>query len=72
MTVHLFGVASSPGYAKFGLNQIVSEDAADNVQVNTFVTKHFYADDGLTSCPTASQAVKLLTETHNTLSKDCR
>ena len=69
MTVHLFGSTSSPGCAKFGLNQIVRDHGVDNDEVTAFVTRNFYVDDGLTSCKTVAQAVRLLRETQLILSK---
>ena len=61
MTVYLFGAASSPGCANFGLKRAADDgevecgtDAAD------FVKHDFYMDDGLTSVATVKQAISLI------------
>ncbi|XP_046550437.1 uncharacterized protein LOC124260222 [Haliotis rubra] len=61
MTVHLFGAASSPGCANYGLKQ-VSKDYEDQYGSDAakFVRENFYVDDGLTSVSTVEEAVQLI------------
>ncbi|XP_046584415.1 uncharacterized protein LOC124291472 [Haliotis rubra] len=61
MTVHLFGAASSPGCANYGLKQ-VSKDYEDQYgsDATKFVHENFYVDDGLTSVFTVEKAVQLI------------
>ena len=47
MNVHLFGAVASPSVA-------VGDEAA------SFLRRNFYVDDGLTSVPTAQEAVTLI------------
>ena len=61
MAVHLFGAASSPACASFGLKQI----AEDNIEqfgseAADFLRNDFYVDDGLKSMPDVESAVKLV------------
>ncbi|XP_054653604.1 uncharacterized protein LOC129193043 isoform X1 [Dunckerocampus dactyliophorus] len=62
MTVHLFGAASSPGCANFGLKHLAHRYKADYPIASTFVEKHFYVDDGLVSVQSVADAKKLITE----------
>ena len=61
MTVHLFGVASSPGCANLALNT-TTEDNEKNLGSETaeFLTKNFYVDDGLKSVKTVNEAIVLI------------
>ncbi|XP_068674521.1 uncharacterized protein [Montipora foliosa] len=61
MTVHLFGVTSSPGCANFALKKTAQDgeeefgaEAADLLQNN------FYVDNGLKSCSTVEEATMLV------------
>ncbi|XP_072175534.1 uncharacterized protein [Diadema setosum] len=70
MKVHLFGAASSPGCANFGLKRAADDgekefgkDAAD------YIRKEFYVDDGLKSVPTIEDAVSLLKSAQGICSK---
>ena len=64
MKVHLFGAASSPGCANFGLRQVASDFATDfGEDVRDFIHQEFYVDDGLKSLPTVQQAVDLISRT---------
>lgn len=63
MTVHLFGAASSPGCANFGLKHLAeqgqgqfSEDAV------RFIQRNFYVDDGLASVQSEEEAIQLVKE----------
>lgn len=62
MTVHLFGAASSPGCANFGLKHLARQHKATYPLASTFVEKNFYVDDGLVSVPSIEEAKKLITE----------
>ena len=63
MTVHLFGAASSPGCANYGLKHLAAEGhgrfSEDTIK---FIQRNFYVDDGLTSVTTETQAIKLVKE----------
>lgn len=68
MCVHLFGAASSPGCANFGLKQIACDFENEfGSDVANFVRRDFYVDDGLTSLPNVEEAVSLLTRTKDML-----
>ena len=64
MNVHLFGAASSPGCANFGLKEIANkyEEECGSAAAN-FVRNDFYVDDGLGSVPTSEEAIELITKT---------
>lgn len=62
MAVHLFGAASSPGCANFGLKHLARQHKANYPLASTFVEKNFYVDDGLVSVPSVDEAKKLITE----------
>ena len=63
MTKHIFGATSSPGCAKFGLLQIAKDFGQDMKAAKGFIERCFYVDDGLSSCETAEEAVKLIQDT---------
>ncbi|XP_071100525.1 uncharacterized protein [Haliotis cracherodii] len=68
MTVHVFGNSPSPAIATYGLRKTV--ETGKNTfgeDVEQFVKKDFYVDDGLTSTPNADQAVDLVKRTQQTL-----
>lgn len=63
MKVHLFGAASSPGCANFGLKHLpvkgqgqFSEDAI------RFIQRNFFVDDGLISVQTEKEAIQVVKE----------
>ena len=60
MTVHLFGNASSPAIATFGLRH-TADDGEEKYgkETSQFVHRNFYVDDGLSLRPTATGAVNL-------------
>ena len=62
MKVHLFGAASSPGCANYGLKQIAIGYEEDSPDAAFFIRKNFYVDNGLTSVKTADSAKKLIKE----------
>lgn len=63
MRVHLFGAASSPGCANFGLKHIAVEGQGQvNQDTVKFVQQNFYVDDGLISVMSDSEAIQLVEE----------
>ncbi|KAL6490192.1 hypothetical protein MHYP_G00005370 [Metynnis hypsauchen] len=60
MKVHLFGAASSPGCANYGLKYIAAEGQGD--YTIKFIQRNFYVDDGLSSVASTSQAIQLVKE----------
>ena len=61
MKVHLFGAASSPGVATFGLRQAADDGEDDfGTEAADFIRKDFYVDDGLRSEPSSAAAIQLL------------
>lgn len=66
MTVHVFENTASPAFATYGLRKCV--EGAD-LDVKHFVNDNFDVDDGITSCETTEQAVKLIKQTQRALYK---
>ena len=64
MTVHVFGNTTSPAVATYALRQTVQDSDPD---VQEFVNKQFYVDDGLLSTDSVDQAVDLLKRTQHDL-----
>ncbi|XP_078020591.1 uncharacterized protein LOC144459801 [Epinephelus lanceolatus] len=62
MKAHLFGAASSPGCANFGLKHLAKEYANIYPQGSRFIMRDFYIDDGLTSVKSAEDAIQLARE----------
>lgn len=62
MAVHLFGAASSPGCANFGLKHLARQHKNNSPLASTFVEKNFYVDDGLVSVSSVDEAKKLISE----------
>ncbi len=61
MKVHVFGNSPSPAVATYGLRRAV--DLGGNtydMDVQNFVGRDFYVDDGLTSLPTVDEAIELM------------
>ena len=64
MKVHLFGAASSPGCANFGLKRAADDGEEEfGADAATLIRENFYVDDGLKSTPTAPEAIKLIEST---------
>lgn len=63
MKVHLFGAASSPGCANFGLQHLASmgkgKFSQDTIK---FIQRNFYVDDGLASVSSETEAIRLIEE----------
>lgn len=62
MAVHLFGAASSPGCAYFGLKYLGHQHKEEYPSGSAFVEKNFYVDDGLISVPSVEEAKELIAE----------
>ncbi|KAL3989127.1 hypothetical protein ACER0C_013445 [Sarotherodon galilaeus] len=63
MRVHLFGAASSPGCANFGLKHVAAQGHGHYSKTTIqFIERNFYVDDGLTSVATKDEAIKLVKE----------
>lgn len=61
MKVHLFGAASSPGCANYGLKHIAAEGQGRfSDDAIKFIQQNFYVDDGLWSVASTSQAIQLV------------
>lgn len=56
MKVHLFGAASSPGCANYGLKHLAKENGDIYPQGSRFIMGDFYVDDGLTSVESMEDA----------------
>ena len=70
MCVHLFGAASSPGCANFGLKQVASDNEANfGSSVADFLRRDFYVDDGLKSLATEAEAIHMIHETKKMCNK---
>lgn len=60
MTVHLFGNEPSPVIATFGLWKTADYgEEKYGKATRDFIDRNFYVDNGLTSCPTESETIKL-------------
>ncbi len=63
MKVHLFGAASSPGCANFGLKYLTSQGEGKFIQATVkFIQRNFYFVDGLASVDTEAEAIQLVKE----------
>ena len=61
MRVHLFGAASSPGCANFGLKQHAADSETHyGADVANFLRNNFYVDDGLKSVKSVDSAVDMI------------
>ena len=69
MNVHLFGAASSPGCANYGLKHLAKSH--ENILPNAafFIQNDFYVDDGLTSVETENEAINLIRDAQSLCSK---
>ncbi|XP_038055409.1 uncharacterized protein LOC119727556 [Patiria miniata] len=70
MKVHVFGAASSPGCANFGLKR-AADDGEDEfgAEAANFIRNDFYVDDGLKSLPTVERASLLIKASQNLCGK---
>ena len=60
MKVHLFGAASSPGCANYGLKYLAESYSSQFPNAANFIKKEFYVDDGLMSLESADEAKQLM------------
>ena len=68
MTVHVFGNSPSPAVATYGLHRTAAESAEIfGVDVKAFIEHDFYVDDGISSLPSAEEAIDLLRRTKEAL-----
>ncbi|XP_062596368.1 uncharacterized protein LOC134257792 [Saccostrea cucullata] len=68
MRVHVFGNRPSPAVATLGLRKAAeAAEPSYGDHVTNFVKNDFYVDDGLTSCPTSAEAVRILKDTQSAL-----
>ena len=64
MCVHLFGAVSSPSIANYIINRIGADSAAEyGDDVRKVLQREFYVDNLLTSVPTETEAISLLSRT---------
>lgn len=69
MQVHLFGAASSPGCANYGMKYLASQNEKDFPTAANFIKKNFYVDDGLISVDSVDTTIKLVREAQNLCAK---
>eukprot|EP00079_Xenopus_tropicalis_P036905 XP_017950676.1 PREDICTED: uncharacterized protein LOC101733728 [Xenopus tropicalis] len=69
MKVHLFGAASSPGCANYGMKHLANQNEGNYPSAANFIKKNFYVDDGLVSLQSADSAIKLVKETQELCAK---
>ncbi|XP_041789702.1 uncharacterized protein LOC121604290 [Chelmon rostratus] len=69
MRVHIFGAASSPGCANFGMKHLASEHERDYPLAVSFIHKNFYVDDGLISFDSVNKAKQLVNEAQEICAK---
>ncbi|KAL6472372.1 hypothetical protein MHYP_G00185600 [Metynnis hypsauchen] len=63
MKVHLFGAASSPGCANYGLKHVAAQGQGRFSEATIrFIERNFYVDDGLISVSTPEEAIRLVAE----------
>ncbi|XP_055056153.1 uncharacterized protein [Misgurnus anguillicaudatus] len=63
MRVHLFGAASSPGCANYGLKYIAAQGQGHFSEATIrFIERNFYVDDGLISVHSEEEAIQLVKE----------
>ncbi|XP_019211648.1 uncharacterized protein LOC109200512 [Oreochromis niloticus] len=63
MRVHLFGAASSPACANFGLKYIAAQGQGKFSEATIrFIERNFYVDDGLISFHSEEEAIRLVKE----------
>ncbi|KAL8559090.1 hypothetical protein ACOMHN_008278 [Nucella lapillus] len=62
MKVHIFGAASSPGCANFGLKQVAKDNRDISPEASDFLQRDFYVDDGLYAEDSVKAAKEILTK----------
>ena len=66
MKVHLFGAASSPGCANYGLRHLARQHEAEFPRASRFIERNFYVDDGVISLESTAHANSLVKEVEET------
>nr|XP_043899053.1 uncharacterized protein LOC122780247 [Solea senegalensis] len=69
MRVHIFGAASSPGCANYGMKHLASKYEKSHTLAASFIRKNFYVDDGLVSVNSVEIANQLISEARELCSK---
>ncbi|XP_067380798.1 uncharacterized protein [Channa argus] len=69
MKVHLFGAASSPGCANYGMKYLPSQNEKEYPAAANFIRKNFYVDDGLISVDSVNTAIHLVREAQSVCAK---
>ncbi|KAK3082605.1 hypothetical protein FSP39_000384 [Pinctada imbricata] len=67
MTVHTFGNGPSPAVATYGMRKSVQNADPD---VQEFICRNFYVDDGLISCASPEEAISLVKRSQRTLKEN--
>lgn len=62
MRVHLFGAASSPGCANYGMKYLANQNEREYPLAADFIRNNFYVDDGIVSLESVNTAIKLVKE----------
>ncbi|XP_076853956.1 uncharacterized protein LOC143509279 [Brachyhypopomus gauderio] len=69
MKVHLFGAASSPGCANYGMKYLANQNEERYPLAADFIRKNFYVDDGIVSLDSVDTAIQLVEEARAVCSK---
>ena len=70
MTEHVFGNSPSPAVAIYSLRRAAREGRKEHgTDAQHFIIRNFYVDDGLTSFPTAGEAVDVMKRTREMLAE---
>ena len=70
MKVHVFGNSPSPAVAIYGLRRAAQEGSKEHgIDVQQFVMRNFYVDNGLTSVSTDDEAIDTLKRTREMLAE---
>ncbi|KAL0172160.1 hypothetical protein M9458_032471, partial [Cirrhinus mrigala] len=69
MKVHLFGAASSPGCANYGMKYLACQNEREYPAAASFIKGNFYVDDGLIKVENVDAAIKLVQEARNVCAK---
>ncbi|KAM9709232.1 uncharacterized protein ACNS7B_023621 [Menidia menidia] len=69
MRVHIFGAASSPGCANYGMKYLATKYEHEYPMAASFIRRNFYVDDGLVSLDTVEKAKQLVHEARKVCQK---
>lgn len=70
MRVHLFGRASSPGCANYGMKYLANQNEREYPLAANFIRKNFYVDNGIVSLKSGDTAIKLVKEAQAVCTKE--